>query len=284
MGGAEGPGQPGGRQRVPVHPPGWRHRVLLLEWSGLSSGQFPADASSVFQRTGMNLQRTAIFLTGTVKKPGNYKAAPAVKVDPLGPLSNPAVTLSTRSSISGLVWSDTTKGDRVVGPLNRDTGKGDVNLSGYSVYASVLTDEAQKRAIEIEKLLLNERAGDQGHDLGDARGGPRAERRHGHRQTDANGQCTLRAGYSALNSNSWMCMWVTEPQGNMINDYSPFPARLPDLRLQPWRGATPGLGHRPRHQPGPGELLQPRFRAHPVQSGPPGHHELRPVHQPRPPE
>lgn len=127
-----------------------------------------------------------------MKEPGNYVAAPVIKVDLL---SNPAVTLSTTSSISGFVWSDTTKGDRVVGPPNRATGKGDVNLFGHDVYASVFTDEAQKRAIEIEKLSLNERVGATNRIIEELRAagrGPIAVTVTG--ETDANGQYTLRTG------------------------------------------------------------------------------------------
>jgi len=203
--------------------------IVPNSWVGVApgSGQYPADASGMFQLAGTNMQRTGIFLTEAVDPAKNYMSAPNVKVDPLGPLSNPATTLSVTDTISGFVWQDTLKGDRQVGPPTRNTGDGDTNLEGYNVFASVLTPDAQKRVEAIEndsKITQAQRAGAIQAMLKDMRAAgtePIAVTVTG--KTDANGQYTLRTGYKDLTGNSRMYMWVTDPNGQQVNAYSPFP-------------------------------------------------------------
>ena len=203
--------------------------IVPNSWVGVApgSGQYPADASGMFQLAGTNMQRTGIFLTEAVDPAKNYMSAPSVKVDPLGPLSNPATTLSVTDTISGFVWMDTLKGDRQVGPPTRNTGNGDTNLEGYNVFASVLTPEAQKRVEAIEKdskITLAQRAGAIKAMLEEMRAAgnePIAVTVTG--KTDENGQYTLRTDYKELSGNSRMYMWVTDQNGQQVNAYSPFP-------------------------------------------------------------
>ena len=203
--------------------------IVPNSWVGVApgSGQYPADASGMFQLAGQNIQRTGIFLTEVVDPATSYMSAPSVKVDPLGPLNNPATTLQVTDTISGFVWMDTLKGDRQVGPPTRNTGDGDTNLEGYNVFASVLTPEAQKRVEAIEKdskITLAQRAGAIKAMLEEMRAAgnePIAVTVTG--KTDENGQYTLRTGYKELSGNSRMYMWVTDQNGQQVNAYSPFP-------------------------------------------------------------
>ena len=203
--------------------------IVPNSWVGVApgSGQYPADASGMFQLAGTNIQRTGIFLTEVVDPATSYMSAPNVKVDPLGPLNNPATTLSVKDTISGFVWMDTLKGDRQVGPPTRNTGNGDTNLEGYNVFASVLTPEAQKRVEAIEKdskITLAQRAGAIKAMLEEMRAAgnePIAVTVTG--KTDENGQYTLRTDYKELSGDSRMYMWVTDQNGQQVNAYSPFP-------------------------------------------------------------
>ena len=96
-------------------------------------GQFPL--------LGTNMQRTAIFMN--VVPQGDYMTAPQSewKIDSEGPITNPAISLSTRNTISGKVWLETGAGDYANSATGPNQNSADPLVEGYRVIISALSQE-----------------------------------------------------------------------------------------------------------------------------------------------
>ncbi|WJY83601.1 C protein alpha-antigen precursor [Corynebacterium cystitidis DSM 20524] len=212
-------------------------------WTGVApgSGHYPADASGATQVAGRNIAYTGVFLTEqappAAKK--SYMAAPEITLDEQGPISNPAVTLREKNTVSGRVWLESTQGDRVVGPVGEN--RYDKHLKDYNVYLSILTEDARIKAQEIEEQYPeNERAGKTKEMLENERANGREPiEKTFAAKTDEDGRYSIRTD-GLFNNDSYFYMWVENEEGEVVSGYSANPTPV----FQRWtenRGENPGI-------------------------------------------
>ena len=202
-------------------------------------GQFPL--------IGTNMQRTAVFMyelpEGVTNQGDNgvsymTTSADQWKTYDQGTLSAPAVTgaqttdgtTSAGLSISGRVWLESTAGDAAnsgTGP-NYNAAMGDGVASGYTVVASVLTEEGATAYKNSVSSLDNSLQAAAAKELLEAH--PEYIAETVKTTTDSNGQYSLAfssdAITSAANQHEAIYMFVMDKNGNVVTAYSPYTTTL----------------------------------------------------------
>lgn len=202
-------------------------------------GQFPL--------AGTNMQRTAVFMYELPEEVTNQgdngvsymtTSADQWKTYDQGTLSAPAVTgakttdgtTSAGLSISGRVWLESTAGNAAnsgTGP-NYNPAMGDGAASGYTVVASVLTEEGATAYKNSVSSLDNSLQAAAAKELLEAH--PEYIAETVKTTTDSNGQYSLAfssdAITSAANQHEAIYMFVMDKNGNVVTAYSPYTTTL----------------------------------------------------------
>lgn len=230
----------GQHYRIWIEPftnPATGNQLSLLRQAG---GYYPSFINSVtdnnigqFPLVGTNMQRTALFM---YEHPGSYMKATGERLvestePPIASLISPQ--LHTSNTYSGVVWFETSAGDRAnsaSGPVFNNL-MGDKAAKGYTVYASTLTPEGAKANKAILKLPVEEQAAATKAML---EAHPEYILKTVYTKTDEKGRYTLRFGdYSDKKQKSEdfydpdnTYMWVEDPSGQVVQSYSPHTSHI----------------------------------------------------------
>ncbi|MDY5158031.1 Rib/alpha-like domain-containing protein [Actinotignum timonense] len=181
--------------------------------TGNNLGQFPL--------IGTNMQRTAVFM---YTDPNDYLTRPKNEWihDDKGALPDPAVTLSTRDSVSGKVWFESGAGDlanSATGPNFNSSG--DVVAPGYTVVLSQLTPAGKAALQELRNATpsVNDRevkVRDMLTEHPDYIEGTYTA------TTNEKGMYTIRLPKNAGADVDRIYMYVLDPNGRVVPNYSSF--------------------------------------------------------------
>ena len=216
-------------------------------YAGSWVNSFTTSNLGQFPLAGTNMQRTAVFMyelpEGVTNQGDNgvsymTTSADQWKTYDQGTLSTPAVagakttdgTTSAGFSISGRVWLESTAGDLTnsgTGP-NYNPAMGDGVASGYTVVASVLTEEGATAYKNSVSSLDNSLQAAAAKELLEAH--PEYIAETVKTTTDSNGQYSLAfssdAITSAANQHEAIYMFVMDKNGNVVTAYSPYTTTL----------------------------------------------------------
>ncbi|MGJ9593517.1 Rib/alpha-like domain-containing protein [Actinotignum sp. GS-2025b] len=199
--------------------------TMVRQAGGFFPGAFvnsvTANNLGQFPLIGTNMQRTAVFM---YTDPNDYLTRPKNEWvnDDKGPLTDPAVTLSTRDSVSGKVWFESGAGDlanSATGP-NFNTS-GDVVASGYTVVLSQLTPAGKAALQELRNATpsVNDRevkVRDMLTEHPDYIEGTYTA------TTNEKGMYTIRLPKNAGADVDRIYMYVLDPNGRVVPNYSSF--------------------------------------------------------------
>ncbi|AIE83109.1 hypothetical protein FB03_07440 [Actinotignum schaalii] len=199
--------------------------TMVRQAGGFFPGAFvnsvTANNLGQFPLIGTNMQRTAVFM---YTDPNDYLTRPKNEWvnDEKGPLTDPAVTLSTRDSVSGKVWFESGAGDlanSATGP-NFNTS-GDVVASGYTVVLSQLTPAGKAALQELRNATpsVNDRevkVRDMLTEHPDYIEGTYTA------TTNEKGMYTIRLPKNAGADVDRIYMYVLDPNGRVVPNYSSF--------------------------------------------------------------
>ena len=216
-------------------------------YAGSWVNSFTTSNLGQFPLAGTNMQRTAVFMyelpEGVTNQGDNgvsymTTSADQWKTYDQGTLSAPAVTgakttdgtTSAGLSISGRVWLESTAGNAAnsgTGP-NYNPAMGDGAASGYTVVASVLTEEGATAYKNSVSSLDNSLQAAAAKELLEAH--PEYIAETVKTTTDSNGQYSLAfssdAITSAANQHEAIYMFVMDKNGNVVTAYSPYTTTL----------------------------------------------------------
>lgn len=216
-------------------------------YAGSWVNSFTTSNLGQFPLAGTNMQRTAVFMYELPEEVTNQgdngvsymtTSADQWKTYDQGTLSAPAVTgakttdgtTSAGLSISGRVWLESTAGNAAnsgTGP-NYNPAMGDGAASGYTVVASVLTEEGATAYKNSVSSLDNSLQAAAAKELLEAH--PEYIAETVKTTTDSNGQYSLAfssdAITSAANQHEAIYMFVMDKNGNVVTAYSPYTTTL----------------------------------------------------------
>ncbi|MGV3243612.1 Rib/alpha-like domain-containing protein [Staphylococcus sp. 11262D007BW] len=197
--------------------------------TGSNLGQFPL--------IGTNMQRTGIYMYEQPTEGYMTKDESEWITDTEGPLSDPAVALRAKNSVSGKVWLETGDGDRANSATGPSDNRNDPQAEGYNVVFSSLTDEgAAAYEAQVNSLPESER-NEAAKELLTANPDFISATVTG--KTDADGRYTVRFPEGTLNDD-YLYGYVTDPDGNIVQSYSSFTSaefRKPNSNLS-WTPQT----------------------------------------------
>lgn len=181
--------------------------------TGNNIGQFPL--------LGTNMQRTAVFMY-TI--PGDYMTRPKAEWihDDKGALENAAVTTEVTDTVSGLIWLESGAGDRAnsaTGP-NYNSSKDGV-AKGYTVVLSKLTSEG-KAALSEAKQAAQTLNGEEKAVKDVLTEHPEYIAYTYTATTNNEGRYTIRLPKDAMTVADDMYMFVQDPTGRVVPNYSSF--------------------------------------------------------------
>lgn len=205
-------------------------------------GQFPL--------LGTNMQRTAIFMN--VVPQGDYMTAPQSewKIDSEGPITNPAISLSTRNTISGKVWLETGAGDYANSATGPNQNSADPLVEGYRVIISALSQEGiDAYKANVESLPDAERPAAakallQAH--------PEYISQTVVATTDDQGRYTARFDDGKYVVDDYVYAYVEDAAGNRVQAYSGYTS--PEFRAPDYNGSWV-----PNVQPGQNLIRKPMW-------------------------
>ncbi|MDK8512929.1 Rib/alpha-like domain-containing protein, partial [Actinotignum sanguinis] len=199
--------------------------TMVRQAGGFFPGAFvnsvTANNLGQFPLIGTNMQRTAVFM---YTDPNDYLTRPKNEWihDDKGALPDPAVTLSTRDSVSGKVWFESGAGDlanSATGP-NFNTS-GDVVASGYTVVLSQLTPAGKAALQELRNATpsVNDREVKVRDMLTEH---PEYIEGTYTATTNEKGMYTIRLPKNAGADVDRIYMYVLDPNGRVVPNYSSF--------------------------------------------------------------
>ncbi len=205
-------------------------------------GQFPL--------LGTNMQRTAIFMN--VVPQGDYMTAPQSewKIDSEGPITSPALSLSTRNTISGKVWLETGAGDYANSATGPNQNSADPSVEGYRVIISALSQEGiDAYKANVESLPDAERPAAakallQAH--------PEYISQTVVATTDDQGRYTARFDDGKYVVDDYVYAYVEDAAGNRVQAYSGYTS--PEFRAPDYNGSWV-----PNVQPGQNLIRKPMW-------------------------
>ncbi|MGJ9530211.1 Rib/alpha-like domain-containing protein [Actinotignum sp. GS-2025a] len=199
--------------------------TMMRQAGGFFPGSFVGTSThsnlGQFPLLSTNMQRTAVFM---YTKPGDYTTRPAGEWirDTEGPLQSPAVDTTVTDTVSGQLWFESGAGDyanSATGPnLN---GTKDPVAPGYTVVLSKLTAEGKTAVTAAKKSAQTFNAQEKA--VKDVLTEHPEYIAYTYTATTNNeGRYTIRLPKNAMTVADDLYMFVKDPQGRVVPNYSAF--------------------------------------------------------------